>query len=157
MPALLASRSAISSQLSMLFVVGFLWKLGDREIAVLVDDRGLRPPAIKGGAGCEDVPEIFVRFLVAENALGDLQQLPEFDEGRHTGGSAPGKFRSRPSGSEVHPAAQSGTFAQPRFEGPMRCRQSGKRDRRRRRVSAPARSSGPGPAVARVMGYDDLK
>lgn len=58
-------------------VAGFLWKLGDRETAVLVEDRGLRPPATEGGAGREDELEIFVRFLVAENALGDLQPRSE--------------------------------------------------------------------------------
>lgn len=28
---------------------------------------------------------IFVRFLVAENAHGDLEQLPELDQSRHPG------------------------------------------------------------------------
>ena len=52
---------------------------------MLVDDRRLRPRAAEGGARSEDELKVFVRFLVPENPLGDLEQPAEFDQGRHAG------------------------------------------------------------------------
>ena len=66
-------------------VVGLLRKFRDGEVAMLVDDRRLRPRAAERGAGGEDELKVFVRFLVPENALGDLEQPAEFDQGRNAG------------------------------------------------------------------------
>lgn len=53
---------------------------------------GRPPPREEPGAKMSW--RIFVRFLVAENALGDLEQLPELDESRHPARSGAWKVSS---------------------------------------------------------------
>ena len=64
-------------------IVGLLRKLGDGEVAVLVDDRRLRARTAQGGAGSEDELEIVVGFLVAENPLGAPKQAAKLNQSRH--------------------------------------------------------------------------
>ena len=65
-------------------VVGFLRELGDRPMAVLVDDRGLGPRAAERGPRREYELQVFVCLLVAKNPFGNLQQPAELDQRRDT-------------------------------------------------------------------------
>ncbi len=53
-------------------------------VAMLVDDRCLGPRTAKGGAWREDELKVFVRFLVPENPLGNLEQTAKLDQGWNT-------------------------------------------------------------------------
>src|SRR5215467_1001833 len=83
--------SALSQSESNLFpgfdavVIGFLRKLRDGEMAVLVDDGRLRTSTAQGRSRCEDELEILVGLFVAQDAFGDLQEPAEFNEGRDAG------------------------------------------------------------------------
>src|SRR3546814_16049459 len=50
---------------------------------MLVGDGRLRARAAEGGAGGEDELQVFIRFLVPENPLGDLEQPGKLDQGRN--------------------------------------------------------------------------
>lgn len=50
-----------------------------------INDGRLRPCAAERGAGGEDDLDVFIRFLVPENPLGDLEQPAKFDQSRHAG------------------------------------------------------------------------
>lgn len=52
---------------------------------MLVDDRRFRPGTAEGRAGAEDELKVLVRLLVTENSFRDLEQPPEFDQGRDAG------------------------------------------------------------------------
>ena len=48
---------------------------------MLVDDRRLRTCAAEGGARGKDELEVLIRFLLPEDALGDLEQPAKLDQG----------------------------------------------------------------------------
>ena len=69
-------------------------KLGQREVAVAVPDRGLGPGSTEGGPGGEQQTEILVAVGVADDVFGGREQPREFDQGRYAGG-----LRSRQKGT----------------------------------------------------------
>lgn len=82
MPALPASRSAISSQVSMPYSSAFFGNLAiERWPCWSMTDALGRAPT-KRGTGREDALKVFVRFLVPENSLGHLKQAAKLDQGR---------------------------------------------------------------------------